>query len=321
MENIKKMFKIKNSDNTYNYKKIIWLGIITIVFLGIGTSFGLYAFREVRNFYFATKKFYFKSDKLTEEGAVYKIENWAGVGSYPVTINMNSYENNNLYSEEDIDYDISYNCSTNVTCSSVDNKTNGTILASNNSDSFTIVISVPTNTKFNTGDKVSLEVTANSTSPYRKKLSATFTLVVGQYGLSYSIEDKVNSPYLDVRITNTLDYYVVKEAFDGYEVGSKIDVTDYLNLDSENKNKCASAIITLKFDPNKVLLDMTNKNYLSAIDTNTVKINNYDYINELSFKIDALSSEMVKFYKVDTSLDYTYPNGIDDSSIVTVTYS
>lgn len=316
---LKKLLSLKNSDGSIKKRKTVLICLILILFSSIGVSFGRYIYKEIRDFYLSTKKFYFNSDKLSEKKAIYRVENWSGVGSYSLTINMNSYENNNLYSEEDINYEIEYTCSSSVTCDIEEGETNREITANTNKDSFTIVLNVPTTKIFDTGDSVDIEIKAKSTSPYKKELSAKFTLVVGQYGLAYQIEDSPNSPYLNVRITNTLDYYIVKEAFDDYAVDTHIDIETYLKLTDENKNKCASAIINLEFDPTKVSLDMTNNAYLNAINTSTTQINNYEYINKISFKIEALSSFMVKFYKSDTTLDYTYPGAT--SPIIKVTYS
>ena len=317
-DKIKKFLYSKNDDKI-DKKKIIIISLLLLLFLG-GVSFGRYAYKEIRDFYLATKKFYFNSDKLTEKGANYRIENWSGVGTYSVTINMNSFDNNNLFSEENINYDIEYDCSEGVTCSSLENKTNGVISTSQHTDSFTIVITVPTDTVFETGEMVVLNIKATSTSPYEKELKGRFTLVVGQYGLSYEIEDSPNSPYLNIRITNTLDYYKVLEAFDSYNVGTQIDIETYQSLPADKKAKCASAIINLSFNPNIIILDMTSEDYQKAISTGQTIINNHNYINRMSFKIDALSSETVKFYKVDTSQNYTYPI-VNNNSIITVSYS
>ena len=90
---------------------------------------------------------------------------------------------------------------------------------------------------------------------------------------------------------------------------------DRVILSDENKEKCSSSVIDLSFDPSKVRLDMTNSNYLNASNVSTEQIDNYDYINGITFKVDALSSTVVRFYKVDASLDYTYPF-VNDSSII-----
>ena len=318
---IKKLKGIVNlkSNGKIDKRKLLILLFILIFLFGSGVTLARYAYTEIRDFYFNSKRFYFNCDKLSESGSLIEMTNWSGVGEYQVTFNMNSYANNNLYSDDDINYNITYSCSSNVVCSVVDNKTSGTILGNKNTDEFTIVISVPTDVVLHDKDSVELEVEATSTSPYKKKLSGTFRLVVGYYGLSYEIDDEKGSPYLETRITNTLDYYKVITAFDSYNVGDQIDIPTYLALSDDKKGNCASAIITLSFDPTKVLLDMTSEDYLNAISTTSKQINGYDYIDSITFKIDALSSEQVKFYKIDTSLDNTYPNA-NNTSIITVSY-
>ena len=65
---------------------------------------------------------------------------------------------------------------------------------------------------------------------------------------------------------------------------------------------------------------MTSDIYLSKVSSITEVINGYNYINTISFKIDALSSKTVKFYKNDTSQNYTYPI-INQNSVIQVSYS
>ena len=97
-----------------------------------------------------------------------------------------------------------------------------------NSDYFNLIITP--NTGLQTGDKVTVQITATSTAQYTKTLKARFTLVVGKESLSYEIVDSSSSQYLDLNITNTLSYYKVQTAFDSYNVGDKIDVDTFLNL-------------------------------------------------------------------------------------------
>ena len=301
-------------------KKYILIVAIVLLNCFYALTAGRYAYKEIKNYFIRTNKFYFNCDKLSVAGSNIEMTNWSGVGSYTVVFNMNNYSNRLLKSDEDIEYDISFHCSNNVVCSIEDNKTNGTIPTTTNSDSFTIIISVPSNTILHDRDAVELYVETTSTSPYVKTLSGTFRLVVGHYGLSYEIEDSVNSPYLSIKNTNTLDYYVVKTAFGNYSAGAQIDIETYQGLTNSEKEKCASAIITLRFDPNVILLDMTSEYYQNAFNIETVQINNYNYIRAFSFKIDAMSSNNIKFYKKNVSNNYSYPNG-NASSIIQVTYS
>ena len=317
----KKIFSFFKDENGNLSKQRLFLLYVLIFILILGSfTFARYAYQSIKAYFFQTEKFYFNCDKLTEAGSNIEMTNWSGVGQYTITFNMNSYANDLLYSDDNIDYTISYECSTNVTCSVVDNKTSGTIPSNTHTDSFTIIITVPTETILHDQDRVELRVETNSTSPYRKRLRGTFALVVGYYGLSYEIDDSRNSPYLITRVTNTLDYYVVREAFGNYQVNHQIDIPTYLALDPVNQAKCASSIITLTFDPNVVLLDMTSQIYQNATNIVTTTIGGYNYVSSISFKIDAMSSEQVKFYKVNASQNYTYPNN-NSTSVITVSYS
>ncbi len=307
-------------NNNYNKKKLLCIYLIVLFLLPIGYTFARYAYNEIKTYFFKTKKFYFNCDKLSEAGSVIEMTNWSGVGQYSITFNLKSNSNSILTSDDDIDYNIEYSCSNNVVCSAENNKTNGTISKETNTDSFTIVITVPTETILHDKDRVELNVKASSTSPYEKTLKGKFRLVVGYYGLSHEIEDSKNSPYLNIRITNTLDYYVVRQNIQGYSIGNQIDIPTYESLSASDKEKCASSIVTLEFDPTKILLDMTSQDYQDAESITKQTINNHDYIKSISFKIDVLSSKQIKFYKVDTTKDYTYPkNG--NTSIINVTYS
>lgn len=295
--------------------KLILL-VLVIVSIGFITTLGRFIYDEIKKNYFLTQNFFFNSDKLKEKQPLYKINNYNGVDQYDIVVNMNSIKNNLLKATEDIIYDITFTCSSNANCTST--KTGGTILSSTGIDYF--ILSISPKVTLTDGDEMLLEVFASSTSPYEKTLTAKFQLVVGNYGLSYEITDSVNSPYLELKVTNTLDYYVVKIAFGTYSVGDRLDIDTYLSLSQADKDKCASAIINLTFDPTVILYD--NATGVDGVVTNltTTNISGYDYINGLSFKIDAISSVIVRFYKKNASLDYTYPI-VNPTSVVGVTYT
>ena len=207
---------------------------------------------------------------------------------------MNSYKNNTVYSDSDISYDIKYSCSENVTCEI--SKNSGIIYSSKHTDSFIVTITPKVN--LNDGEKATINLETTSSSPYKKTLKGKFNVVVGKLGLSYEINDSVGNPFFEVAVTNTLDYYVVRNAFNGYSVGDKVDIKTFLSFSEMEKNNCASSIVTIDFSPNNVLLDMTSTAY---------------------FKVDALSSYKVKFYKKDSTKDYTYPF-TNSQSIVNVNF-
>lgn len=283
--------------------KLIILFIILLDLIVLVPTLGRYVGREIKDYYLATQNFYFNADKLERDGIVYQVENWSGVDSYDVTFNLDSYKNNTVYTTADIEYDIEYKCSNNVTCKIT--KTKGIIYGEKHTDSFTITITPIT--PLEDSDKATIEVEAKSTAPYEKTLKGKFNVVVGKMGLAYEILDEENSTYFEVSVTNTLDYYVARKAYGNYKVGDKIDIDTYLDLPKEEKENFASSIVTIDFNPEEVLLDMTSTAYLNAVDTETEKLGEHTYINKVSFKVDALSSYRVKFYKVDSTKDYTYP--------------
>ena len=297
----------------YKKKQIIILALIVLCLLSFVIIFGRYVTNTINNFFVRSKEFYFYSDKLSEDNSVYQVDNWSGVDDYVITINMNSNNNNIESATYDIGYNISYTCSDNAICQL--SKTSGTILASTNSDFFNLTITP--NTQLSTGDRVVVEVEVNSTAPYKKTLKGKFTLVVGKEKLSYQITDDEQSPYMILSMTNTLSYYTVKEAFGSYTVGQKIDIDTYLALTDEEKKKCYSAIVRIEFDPNEILFDVTNSAYADATNITTTTIGGKTYISGFTISIDAISSREIRFYKVDVSQDYTYPN--NNNSIVTIT--
>ena len=299
------------------FKKTTYIFIAVILLLVVfGSTYGRYIYLELRDYYLSTKNFYFNSDKLTVGRAIYQVENWSGVDSYNISINLNSYKNNLEVCDSNITYELTYTCSQNVNCNL--SKNSGTIYTTVNTDN--ILATITPKRSLSEGDSAFIEVTASSTSPYRKTISARFILNVSISGLSYEIEDDPGRPYLNFNITNTLDYYTIVNAFGSYNVNDKIDINTYLNLSEENKAKCKSAHITLTFDPNVVVLDMTSDAYLHAINYQTTTVNGYNYISSITFNVEAISSKQVKFYKINATNDYTYPI-VNPSSIIAFSYS
>lgn len=300
----------------YKIKKLIILICIFLCTFSFILIFGRYVTNSINNFFVRTKEFYFYSDKLSEgNSSVYQIDNWSGVDDYVITINMNSRKNNIKDVDYDIAYDISYTCTDNAICQL--SKTEGIIYANSNVDFFNLTITP--NRQLDVGDKVIIEIEANSKGKYKKTIKGKFTLVVGKDMLSYQITDSKQSPYMELRITNTLSYYIINEAFGKYSVGDKIDSDTYLNLSDTEKAKCYSALVSIEFDPQKILFDITNELYKEASNIETTVIDGMTYIKSLTFSIDASSSKDIRFYKVDVSSDYTYPNSSGTSAIVKVT--
>ena len=296
-------------------KTRIMIASIFLILTLISATYGRYIYNGIKNYYLSTKNFYFNSDKLAENTAYYQLDNWSGVEPVVITIVMNSKKNNIVSSTYSIEYSIDYECSTNVTCTAT--KNSGLIGTTTNTDSYSITMT-PNVTLYG-GDSVWLEVETEATSPYEKQLSGRFNINVGEIGLSYEIVDSVGSPYLHFNITNTLDYYKVFQAFGSHNVGDRIEISEYLSLSSADRKKCAAARITLTFNPNLFRLDMTNEAYIQNVGTSTTRLSDgYDYISSVTFPTDALSSASVRFYKLNTNNNYTYPY-VNQSSIITFT--
>ena len=292
----KKLKKIKK-------KHIIIISVILIL-LSITFSYGRFIYNGIRNYYLSTKSFYFNSDKMSDDEAYYQLDNWSGVDPVTITFNMDSKKNNLVASPDNIEYDINYECSTNVTC--VASKESGLIMNGTHTDNFTITMTP--NTNLYEGDYIELEVSASATEPYTKTISGRFKINVGEIGLSYEIQDEPGRAYLDFNITNTLDYYKVLTPFGTHNQNDKIEISEYLSLSPENKRKCASAVINLSFDPSVLRLDMTNEAFLQAItNSSSLMSDGYDYLNSVTFGVEALSSTSVRFYKLNTNNNYTYP--------------
>ncbi len=290
-------------------KKIVFLGIALFLCLMMvifnPVTIARYVYNAVRNYYLETQDFYFNSDKMSLNNSLYQIDNWDGVEDFSVTFNMNSIKNNLVVSKSDISYNLSYTCSSNVSCTS--SKNNGVIDSLSNRDYF--IINIHPIVSLQEGDSVWLNVSSTSVSPYVQTISGRIQLNVGIPGLTYEIMDEVDRPYLNFSLTNTFDFYKVIRAYGNHAVGEEISSSVYRNLSDSEKENYASALITLSFDPHVVLLDLTSEFYQDAVSHTEIEINGYQYINSITFKVDPISSEMIRFYKKDASMNYTYPYG------------
>jgi len=304
----------KNEKQNKNTKKKIIVICIALIAISLMSVFARYMLNRIDDFFTRAQEFYFYSDKLGRgpEYPVYQLESWGGTEPYEIAINMSSSMNTLQSATYDIKYDISVTCSGNVLYS-VD-KTEGIIYSATHKDEFTVVVIPNSLIPLKTGDMayVEITVTANTAagparSPYEETLKARFNLVVGKESVDYRISDSPYAPYLELIITNTRSEYRVDTAFLGYTVGSLISREDYLELEPEDQKKCSSVIIEVEFDPRVLLLDMTNENYLRRIDEHMIGIGGYNYIDKMTFKVDAITATVVRFYKVDPTKNYSYP--------------
>lgn len=298
-----------------NRRKLIIILIITILLLPVGITFSKYVTENIKNYIMEANHFFFNSDKLASGGITYGINNWGGTGNIEIQFELNNHKNNILTSDTDIVYSLTLNCDSGVICSL--NSNSGTIQVAEKTDDFTLTIT-PTR-PFNDNESVSATVTATSSSPYVKTLSATFVVTVGRRGIDYEITDSVTSPYLIFTVTNSLDTYKVITAFGNHAVNDLLTTNEYLSLSSEDKAKCASVVITLSFDPSVIILDTTS-DIMNSSTYQTTLYNGVNYISQITFPMDVMMSKEIRFYKRDSSQNWTYPI-VNNTSVVTFSAS
>ena len=256
------------------YKKRSITFLITLLFfLLISSVFGRYIHNIISQYLLETMGFYFNSSILNPNGKNYYINNWDGVNTYTLTIDLNNRKNAERYTKTDISYTINVNCPNTVTCTL--SKSSGVIHPTDETDSYQISVTPLQN--FYENDTVRVETSVSSSVPYHKTMTATYTIGVEKSNFSYEIEDSVNSKYLIIRFLNSISYYQVEQAFLDYQIGDQINLDDYNDLTEENKEKCFSAIVTVQYNPELLFVDMTNSLYLKHLPTNyqeqTIKLN------------------------------------------------
>lgn len=288
-----------------------------IFFILFSAAFGRYIYNFVGSYILETKGFYFNSSILNVNTREYKINNWDGVNSYPITVDLNNSKNSMIHTEADIEYDVKVSCSAEVECTT--SKETGVLFENPGTDSFIITMTPNINTKFSAGDEVEVDIEVTSKSPYKKVLKGKFIVSVENVDFSYEIIDDKNNNFMILKLTNSIPFYEVEKAFGSYSVGDIVSLDDYAKLTASERDNCFAAKVTLKFNPDVIILDMTSKAFLRGSDV--VMITNeedgHEYVNGFQFKINATSSEKVLFYKVDRTKNYTYPI-VNPTSIVDV---
>ena len=290
MENKVKKLKRKYRKRTQTINRKLIIIIILLVVGTIAATSARYVYKAVHEHYIASKDFFFTSDKLSEEGTEYEItNNWSGAENYTITVNVSSKRNDMACTATDIEYRVTATCSNNITYTL--SKQTGTIVGTDNhgvnEDSFSIIVSPAGNTALSNGETAWVEVVATSTSPYTEILTGKLILEVGASDISYEIIDEVNSPYLTVNVTNSTS---------------------------------AAVGVTLAYNPNVVLIDMTSRFYLGATTQATQQINQYDYVNSVTSSVASLGTTSVKFYKMNPSQNYSYFNEAGVTPVITLTH-
>ena len=258
-----------------NKIKVSIVIIIFVLLLLHITGFGRFLYNSAKDRYLTSRNFYFTSNLLDTDNPSYHYHNWSGADIYKLDFELYSFQNELLR----IDYDLEYT----VTCSTTSNKITcaiasteggntdeGIIYSSSNEEVVSIYLTPNDDADFSLGETIIVSVTAYTTEPYAKTISADFIFEITAQGADYQIVDKANQTYALVKLKNTLA------------------------LDSN---------VTLKFDPSVVRLDMNEEVYLNNI---AYKVDeDTGYVNEITFLMPKESSKNIKFYKIDKTEDYT----------------
>lgn len=286
--------RLKNRNRSINLIILLVLLIIVVFLSPKIVSTAKYVYNAIHDNYLSSKDFYFGSDKLNLEHSEYQItNNWSGAQTYTITIDMTSKQNDMAYTESDITYTIRAECSDNIEYTL--SKTQGTIMGTNheeitegvNTDSFSININPKDGRVLNNTEIAWIDVYATSTSPYTQTISGKLIIEVGSSNIYYEIDDSENSPYLTVNIVNS---------------------------------SASNANVTLSYNPQQVLLDMTNHFYINAINNTKQTLNGYEYLNSITSNVSSLSTTSVMFYKIDPTMNYTYLSSSGETPIITLSH-
>ncbi len=273
---------MKNSlkNNIKKYRILIISLLLLAIIIPVTLTNGRYFLSKLNEFYYDSKEFYFYSDVLN--GNTYELFNWDGVSNYQLTIDTSNAKDALNWTQDDITYEIAVSCSSsneNITISC--HSTGTTTLIANQAvktvGTNTIIVDKENGT-LNSGDTITINVTATSTGTYHKTLRATFIVTVNEVGVSYSIIDSVDSKYLTLVIANT----------------------------GANKN------ISIAIDATKLNVDMTNYHVKNGTKT-TTQVGNDNLVNSVAFQVLANNVYSIRFYKNNPQQNYTL-----DSTILSI---
>ena len=296
--------------------KIATLVVLVITLSLVVFTVARFVKLDFHSYFLNAKNFYFTSNRLKKGNAIYRVNNWSGVCSFDISFDLSSEKNSYVYTDYDIPYQVTYVCPNDVTCTL--DKATGTVYSSSLTHSDTVTLSVVPSRAYAENETLVIHISAQSTAPYKELISADFEYAVGKQGITYSIDDEVARPYMIFKITNAINYCTVIEAFGDYAVDDVVPNEIYRTLSDTDKAKCVGEEITITFNPNIIFIDTTD-NLIDSSTYTVTTIQGTDYLNSLTFTIEPVSTIAIKFYKVNPSVDYTYPNG-NATSVVGVSF-
>jgi hypothetical protein len=282
---------------------ILAIFMVIIILSRVLPSFGRYIYRTAKDKYLSSKEFYFTSNLMQSVEKKYEYVNWGGDGIYSINVKLYSYKNELLKMKSDLGYNLKcevidededdsvnkVDCGINSVSNIGSTKsTSGTIyLANNNEEDVNVYIIPKENVEINKGDIINIRLTASTEYPYATTISAVVSLEIKDVQMEYNISDQANQLYATLEIKNT---------------------------------QTADRYVTLNFDASKIRIDMNNQLVLDGEIKESQKIDGVEYADEVTIEMSGESTAKIKFYKVDKSENYTYPNG-DKESVINVNFS
>lgn len=271
-------------------------GIILLVILTKGITYAKYVSDAAFNYYLGSKGFYFESDDLSSTQNKITDTSWDGE---KVTFNIKNSSNKYIASESDISYEI--------TCSiEEENTTKECFLNGTDSNKITAKLSSSLGCLNETNDEVDTssyteENCSEYTWTYLPTSSDHYFEVVDKEGNEINnatvvITAKSTEPY---EKTISAKYILTKDSSDIGSLSLKYETkTNYENViitNSYNEDKC----LKLTWNADDLLIDEDSNDYISY------KTNDASYINEIIFKVSKKNSMNYVFYKTDTTKTYS----------------
>ena len=110
---------------------------------------------------------------------------------------------------------------------------------------------------------------------------------------------------------------MVQTAFGPYSVGDRINIYTYYELTAEERENCVpTKIVRFDYDPQILSLDMANTT-VELFSMGTETQGTTEYVVSYKVGVGAESSARVRFYKADSTQDYTYPI-VNNTSVIEV---
>ena len=201
---------------------------------------------------------------------------------------------------------------------------NRTIRKTSLSDSFKISLSkkLGSSAQYKDGDRVTVRVWAESTSPYKEKIAGFITYIVKKQDVSYEISDSEHSLYATLRLSNSQDggsTEIADITIDPEYV--RLDMNNRYYMDCVTDSNCT--VVTGEYNVLTEDVTVGGNTYtlgsvfsdarLAELNIPSNKTNRKTYVTKFTVKIEPLYSVSINFYKHYVLENYTY-NGVGENA-------